>query len=136
MLEASQFELVVTTDKRSYEQGVPITVTTQLAILDDGEARVTNYMNPMRDYEFVLTDEAGQNVPLTKWGKIAQSARISRALIILAKNHPLPDAFQLDFIYDLSKPGTYTLTLTKDSTSIRIPGLEVTGNTVTFSRLP
>ncbi|CAG0936454.1 hypothetical protein TFLX_05327 [Thermoflexales bacterium] len=135
-LETSQFGLVVTTDKRSYEQDIPITVTTKLAVLDDGEGRVINYMNPMMDYRFILVNETGQDVPLTKWGKIAQSARISRALLVLTRDEFLQDAFQLDFIYDLSKPGTYTLTLTKDPRSFPIPGLEVTGNIVTFSRLP
>jgi hypothetical protein len=95
-----------------------------------------NYNNPMMDYKFSLTDEAGQGVRLTKWGKNAQNAKLGRASPVLSRNHPIQDAFQLDFLYDLSKPGIYTLTLTKDPTSFRIPGLEVTGNTVTFTRLP
>jgi hypothetical protein len=134
--EASQFELIVTLNGLSYEQGVPITATTKLAVIDDGEGRIINYMNPMMDYKFVLTNEAGQDVSLTKWGKSAQSARIRRALIALTRNDPFQDAFQLDFLYDLSKPGTYTLTLTKDPRTFTVQGLEVTGNTVTFSRLP
>jgi len=135
-VEATQFALVAETDQHIYSQGVPILVTTTLLVLSEGEATIVyeSYGNPMAEYSYTLVDEQGQSVPLTDEGRRYQSAKRSHMASVVQQDQPWRRTFQIDAFFELSQPGTYTLTLAQDVwTSEQI---EVIGKPVTFIRTP
>jgi hypothetical protein len=134
--EAEKFSLLVTLDDYAYSQGEPITVTVTVLVLDEGQATVgyENISNPMHNYDLTLVNQYGQSVPLTEAGMKLASVRPSHVGWLLNKDAPWRDSFQLDDLFDLSEPGTYTLTLKKNVWTSVVH--ELTGNPVTFTRLP
>ncbi len=144
-------QLVVELNGRRYYSSEPVTVTATL-VVHGACVWQTRETFPTRDFILLVdrTDQWGNVIPLADeetywenfwlgWGDVPRCVVRS-----VDAEHPYRQRFPLDLwfeyahtrssMYDLSQPGTYTVTLVRLSRfaeSGRIPG-----NAVTFTRIP
>ena len=131
------FRMDVVMDKQSYAPGEPITVTVTISVLIDVRFPST-YRHPIWDFDLYVTDEMGQDVSLTSHGATASTGMGlgQREEITARLDQPYERTFRLDELFELSAPGTYTLTVEKlmRSRDSRVYG--VASKPVVFTRLP
>jgi len=144
---------VVELDKDLYAQGDPITVTATTMAYDirtPGAENISDsHFSPVyssRTFEFVLVDGQGQAVHMTEEGDRLRPVGASRLVVRLDRDSPHLESFRIDTWFELSEPGTYTLTLKqymgypktvgKTPEETEMGEIEIVGNPVTFTRLP
>jgi hypothetical protein len=125
-------------DMTEYYLGDYITLITMLKVQNNCAVPIVN-THPMRDFHpIVITNETNKNVPLTeegqklkKWAESGEGDKNSPSVLTKEKGYCM--RLPIDEWFELSAPGTYTLTLVR---RINIPPYEVPGNTITFTRVP
>lgn len=68
---------------------------------------------PTEQYRIVVQDERGEPVPLTEYGEKLiknQEDHISRAFRGVKPGEELKDTIEVNKLYDMAKPGTYSIT--------------------------
>jgi hypothetical protein len=145
--------LVVELDSDLYAQGDPIIVTATTVSYDIRVPGAENISDARfspeyssRLFEFVLVDGQGQAVPMSEEGNRLRLGSTSRLVVTLDRGSPHPESFRIDSWFELSEPGTYTLTLKQYRLFPKTFGetpeetemgqIEIVGNPVTFTRLP
>ncbi len=112
-----------------FELGEPITVTTAVLVLGPGQMGVGATFPP-RDFDMEIVDQHGHSVPLTEEGeRLFARSVLSLKGYVIDQNTPFLTTFRIDEWFDLSQPGTYTMTLTRVRQG---PPSEITGNSVVF----
>jgi hypothetical protein len=132
--EQSEVILAVEMNSPSYAQNSPITVTATVLVLDDSEVGIA-YGNPLRDFDFALVDEQSRILKLTEEAAILGGARAPRISHTVTQDNPWQQSFRIDTWFELSSPGTYTLTLKRYAWTPSAT-LELEGDPATFTRLP
>ncbi|CAG0937321.1 hypothetical protein TFLX_06246 [Thermoflexales bacterium] len=129
--------LIAATNKDTYTQTEPITVTATVVVIDrDGDKISLDHGDdtPLARYEIVVLNEQGELVSPTPEGFRLIAAGRHHILGEIDQDNPAREAFRIDTWFDLSKPGQYTLILTRPAW---IPkAIMLTSNPVTFTRLP
>ncbi len=128
--------LQIVLDKQSYAQNEPITVTAIVSVLNDAHLTSPYYASPMKNFRVSLVDEWGQSVPLTEKGSTEKWGPSFRMPMSITRDHPFEETFRIDNWFELSEPGTYTLTVTKNVRNWTPVIIKVIGNPIVFTRLP
>jgi len=125
-------ELQVELDKNYFEQGEVITVTASVSVQDGIQLWAPYESSPLKNFEVEIIDGHGQHVPLTEEGLI----EVATGGRLVYQDYPFEESFQLDKWFMVSKPDTYTLTVTYRAVNDFSEKVEVIGKPVIFERLP
>jgi hypothetical protein len=128
------------TNSNSYAQGEPITVTATVSVLNDTNVGF-DYNRRSINFELRVIDEQGQAVSMTKSGTNALGSFRNSYIPSwgISPDKPFQEVFRIDTWFELSEPGTYTLTVKKRlrvGEATEFGYVEVIGNPVSFTRLP
>lgn len=129
-----------TTNNDNYTQGEPIIITATISVLDDTDVGFSRY-NPHLNFELYITDAQGEIVQMTEDGITTMGARTSFLEQGIYPDQPFQEVFRIDTWFELSEPGTYTLTVQKrleihDKETNEFGYVEIVGEPVVFTRLP
>ena len=116
--ESKEFDTAVTliaaTNRDTYSQTDPITVTATVIVLDIDGNKITldrGGDTPLARYQMVVLDKQGELVPQTAEGFRLVAAGRHHMSYPVDQNSPDQESFRVDTWFDLSRPGTYTLVL-------------------------
>jgi len=129
--------LIAATNKDTYSQTEFITATATVVVLDVDGRKITldqGGNTPLARYHIVVLDEQGKIVPQTLVGYRLEAAGRHHLQYPIDQDNPDQESFRIDTWFDLSKPGKYTLILTRPAWLPKATNL--TSNPVTFTRLP
>jgi hypothetical protein len=129
--------LIAATNKDTYSQTEPITITATVIVLRRDGATVSldrGGGTPLARYQIAILDEQGKPVSPTPEELRLESARRHHMQYPVDQDNPDRESFRVDTWFDLSKPGKYILVLNRPAW---IPkAINLTSNPVSFTRLP
>jgi hypothetical protein len=138
-LGLDDYMVQATTNRRFYAQEEPITVTACISVLHNTRVSVTRNRRSDLNFELNIVNEQSETVRWTEEGIAVLNIKPSSWEVIVSPGNPFQESFRIDTWFELSKPGTYTLTVRK-SVWARVGEtygfVEAIGGPVIFTRLP
>ncbi len=104
-------EITVTTDKKDYSVGEPITVTASLLALKADPPYIKFYENRRSNWNFkiAILNERNELIPLTEEGILDNLSRGAYRETGVELGNPYIESQRIDRWFDLSETGVYTL---------------------------
>lgn len=136
--------LIAISDNNVYSQDKPITITVTTVPLIEEVTLDMARPGPTSRYEIIVFDREGQRASLTDKGW-DEAANVHHFMITLNQDKIEQESFQLDTLFNLSKPSEYTLIVKRDvwldnvnsNSGAEVTDIvEVVSNPITFVRLP
>jgi hypothetical protein len=126
-------ELCAVLNNNTYQQDEAITVTATVSVHTDVHLLSSLWCDTLSNWEIKLVNEQNQPVPPTRTGGGGTGCRLP---LDITYDQPFEETFQLDTYFELSAPGTYTLTMAKYASTWESEAIKVTSKPVSFTRLP
>lgn len=126
-------QLAVHAVKQKPQQEQPIKLIIVRSNVSDNDMSFSARM-PQYDYHFDIKDAQGKNVPLTEYGKKVEANRenVYKCTVYTLKPGELKDFdFDLSDAYELSTPGTYSVTIFTSTPKLYEQGIaKLVANTI------
>jgi len=138
-LVEADLRLIASLPRRGVTGGEPIILKLSLTNTTSKDVIVVE-SNPLADYKIDVRDQRGRPVPPTPEGKdlLFHSLWVGRRLSVrLAPGDKKVETFEINKVYDMSKPGSYTVTGSRRAlTDVDKSWVELKSNIVKVTVLP